>query len=161
MKNIFQSDVFKDYSDKLSTHLDSELQNDPNAAKIELLLPGIIQHVSSIKEAQTNMHCDVKEEIQKITSHKKEDVTIQKIETTVKQSVNSTLAKLGRCMATLEGGDRIEMGKLVEGIKVEGTSCDEQSYTPTSAADNEIVNEVYNVLKMFPNVESIMLHWYK
>ena len=55
MKNIFQSDLFKDYTDKMLAHLDSEIQNDSNAAKIDLLLPGIIQHISSIKEAQTKI----------------------------------------------------------------------------------------------------------
>ena len=51
MKIIFQSDLFKYYTDKMLAHLDNEIQNDPNAAKIDLLLPGIIQYVSSIKEA--------------------------------------------------------------------------------------------------------------
>ena len=161
MKNICQSDIFKDYTDKVLAHLDNDIQNDPNVAKIDLLLPGIIQHVNSIKESQTNMHCDLKEDIQKIISHKREDVTTQKIKTTVKQSLTSTLAKLGRCMAILEGGDRIEMGKIMEDIEVKGASCDEQSYTPTSTADNKIGDEFYTVPKTFPNVESIMLHWYK
>ena len=79
MKNILQLDAFKDYTDKMLEQLDSEIQNDPNAAKIDLLLPGIIHHISSIKEAQINMHYNLKEDIKKIRSHKKEDVTIQKI----------------------------------------------------------------------------------
>ena len=78
MKDIFQSDLFKDYTEKILEHLDSEIQNDLNTAKIILLLPGFIPHVSSIKEAQTNMHCDLKEDIQKITSHK-EYVTMKKL----------------------------------------------------------------------------------
>ena len=64
-------------------------------------------------------------------------------------------------MASLEGDNCIEMSELMEDIEVEGASCDEQSYTPTSTADNEIGNEVYTVLNMFLNIESIMLHWYK
>ena len=80
-------------------------------------------------------------------------MTMQKIETTVKKLVSSTLAKLERCMATLEGGDRIEMGKLIGGIEVECASCDEKSDTTTSKAENEIGNEVYTVPKKFPNVE--------
>ena len=64
-------------------------------------------------------------------------------------------------MATLEGDNCIEMGGLMENIEVEVASCDKKSYTTTSTADNEIGDEVYTVPKMFPNVESIMLHWYK
>ena len=107
------------------------------------------------------MHCDLKENIQKITSCKKEYVAMQKNETTVNQSVNSTHAKLGQCVVTLEGGDHIKMGKHMEDIEVEGASCDEPSYTTTSTANNEIVDEVYTVPKTFPNIESILLHWYK
>ena len=70
------------------------------------------------------MHYVLKEDIQKIISHK-EDMTMQKNQTTVKQSVNSALAKLGRCMETLEEDNHIEMGKLIEETDVESASCDE------------------------------------
>ena len=128
MKGIFQSDLFKDYTKKMLAHLDEQIQNDPNTAKTDLLLPGIIQHVSLIKEAQTNMHCNLKEDIQQITRDK-DDVVIQKIETAVKQSVNSTLEKLGQCMATLEVENRMEIVECMEEIEVESASCDEQSNT--------------------------------
>ena len=141
--------------------LDEQIQNDPNTAKINLLLLGIIQHVSSIKESQINMHCDLKVDIQKITSNK-EDVTMEMIETTVKQSVSSTLVKLGQCMATFEVDDCMEMAKFMEEIEVEGTSAyDGQYITTTSTSDNEIGDKVYTVPKTFPGVELIMVDWYK
>ena len=86
---------------------------------------------------------------------------MQKIEITVKQSINSTLVKLEQCMAALEGDDWIKMGEHVEDIEVEGASFDEKSYTTISTAGNEIGDEVYTFPKIFPNVESSMLHWYK
>ena len=70
------------------------------------------------------MHFDLKEDIQKLTSHK-EDVTMENIETTVKQSVNSTLVKLGQCVATLEFDDYMEMFECIEDTEVESASCDE------------------------------------
>ena len=105
-------------------HLDSEIQNDPNTVEIILVLLSIIQHVSSIKESQINMYCDLKEDIQKITSYN-EDVIMQKVETTMKQLVNFTLAKLGRCMLALDEDNFIEMVERVEGIEVESALCDE------------------------------------
>ena len=71
MNNILQSDLFKDYTDKMLANLDSGIQNDPNAAKIDLLLPGIIQHASSIKEAQKSIHCDLKKTFRKLKARKK------------------------------------------------------------------------------------------
>ena len=120
----------------MSAHLDSEIQNDPNTAQNCLLLPGIIQYGSSMKESEINMHCDLKEDIQKVASHKKEGVTMQKIATTVKHWVNSTLTKLGQCMAALEGNDCIEMVEHTEETEVESASCDEKSNITTSTADN-------------------------
>ena len=119
-------------------HLDSEIQNDSNTAKIDLLLPGIIQHVSLTKEAQINVHFDLEKDIQKITSHKKEGVIMQKIETTVKQTVNSTLAKLGQYMATLKRDDCIKMVEHMVETVIRNESFDEQSNTTLSTADNDI-----------------------
>ena len=76
----------------------------------------------------------------------------------MKQSVNSTLAKLGQCMATLEGGNFIEMVERMEEKEVRSASCDEESNTITSTADNEVRDEVYTAPKTFLDVESSMLH---
>ena len=138
-----------------------QIYNDSNTAKIYLLLPGIIQHVNSIKKAQQKMRCDFKENIQKITSHK-EDVTMEKFETTVQHSVNSTLAKLGRFMATLKVDSCMEIVERMEDTEVEtASSYDEQYITTTSTAENKIGYEVYNVPEKFLDIELIMIHWYK
>ena len=41
MKHIFGSNLFKDYMEKMIIHLNDSKNDDPNVARIDLLLPGI------------------------------------------------------------------------------------------------------------------------
>ena len=157
MSEIFDSETFKDFTAKMMEHLDEQAENSPDKAKLDIVLPGVNQRLDDNKHATSNMHKDLKGDLQTVIAHNIE-VSMNKIEDTVKNTVNSTFAKLGRCMATLDSkGDDEDMEDNLN------TAEEEPSPSPPSQPSPSIATPMrdglYSVPSKFISVQSMVVHW--
>ena len=103
MNHIFGSDLFKDYMNKMIVHLDNSKNDDPNAARIDLLLPGInekmMQGINATKACQDDIaqrHDIISEKLGTIMENQSN--ISNNIEHTIKQNLGDAISHIGKCM---------------------------------------------------------------
>ena len=124
---------------------------------MDLLLPGINQRLDGNKHATSDMHTDLKGDLQTVIAQN-DQVSMENIEVTVKSSVNSTFEKLEQCMATLDAN----MESNNEDIGNKSNIFEEKS-SPTNlpSPSLETEDEVYYVPSKFVSAQLMVAHWEK
>ena len=153
LSEVFGSDLFKDYQVKMMAHLDRQTHNAPDKAKLDTLLPGVNQRLDNNANATSDMHVDLKSDLKTVIAQN-EDMSMDKIEDTVMNSVNSVFGKLGRCMAGFDDVEKSDEEYLQQEIQQTRNPPSPSPYTNVQTGDVP-----YSVPSKFVSVVSILAHW--
>ena len=134
LSEVFGSDLFKDYQVKMMAHLDRQTHNAPDKAKLDTLLPGVNQRLDNNANATSDMHIDIKSDLKTVIAQN-EDMSMDKIEDTVMNSVNSVFGKLGRCMAGFDDVEKSDEEYLQQEIQQTRNPPSPSPYTNVQTGD--------------------------
>ena len=156
--NIFKSDLFNDYADKLLEHLDASF--DPNDVDIQTVLPGVLQKFDEQKEALGR----VQEELVEIKNYVDPEKIASKIKGTIRGEIQSFSKHMGSALTAFssQGDDYIQPAQqnlLTQDepsiLAEEGGAVGE--HTTTSLTN--VPQSMYSIPKSFDTVRDMLIHW--
>ena len=172
-EDIFQSEIFNDYADKLIQYMDEA--NDPNDISIENVLPGVLH---KFDEQQDSLN-HIKDEIKEL----KDDITRENIKADVSENIKDELklfskhignafasygsddnrnnSNLDHAIVTQENNYEIEMDE--NDIPIITQETEPQVLQETSIIDSNDNNvqddSKYSIPSKFDTVQEMIDHW--
>ena len=163
MKHIFESELFKDYTQQMIQHLVSSKNTDPNAMDIDRILPGVNEKLMMGINATKNCHTEIKENNlatkESLLQLMEQNSTLRStVGSAVKSTIISAFSKVGKCMTSL---DEDTAGFIADNAIEASDNANENRLT---VRDDRITAQVledeqYRVPTKFDSVEKILLHW--
>ena len=163
MNHIFGTDLFKDYMEKMIVHLNASKNDDPNAARIDLLLPGVnakmMQGINATKACHTEISQTNKTILAKLgimlDNH---DNLATNIESTIKHNLGKAISHIGKCMVDYDPGSvAVNTG---DEIQIEESTTQTVNHSSTEIVTDVIgIDTDYTVPKDFASVECMREHW--